>query len=45
MLDDHRIGSCWLRFVPNVLRCIEGYKRFGLIDEGLGFGITRSGGK
>ena len=45
VLDDHRIGSFRLRFMPGVLGCIEGCKRFRLIDKRLGLGVTLLGGE
>ena len=45
MLDDHWIGSFRLRSVKGVLRCINGRKRFGFVDEPLSLGVAGLGGK
>ena len=45
VLDDHWIGSFRLCSVPGVLGCIEGCKRFRLIDERLGLGVAGLGGE
>lgn len=45
MLDDHWIGSCRLRRVPSVLRCIDGRQRLGFVDERLSLSVAGLGGE
>ena len=45
VLDDHRIGSFRLRFVPGVFGRIERRQGFGFVDERLGLGVAGLGGE
>jgi hypothetical protein len=45
VLDDHRPGWLWLRFVPSVHLFVDGRQGLGFSDYPLGLGVPGPGGE
>ena len=43
MLDDHRLGWLWLRFVPGLFCCVKGRQGLGFSDDLFGFSVPGPG--